>query len=339
MSKIWLVDIEPIESRYTYYWRTHLPKMLATRCDAEVVVVSGDVGDVKTTEGAFLNFGATNVYKSQQAIKLSQAFIDGDVQAGDVIVFADAWNPVVIMARYMIDLLGVDVKIASIWHAGSYDYHDFLGKFADVNWSFNAERAMFYAAHANFFATDFHVNMFCSALGVSKYDVSITRTGLPFEYIKDVCYTGPKEDIVCFPHRLADEKNYELFKAVAAKLPQYKFIACQEVELSKAEYYDLLSRSKVLFSANKQETLGIGTFEGMASGAIPVVPNRLCYPEMYGSHYLYYGDTVEEIAAAVVDKMERYDCRLSHLKADCDEVGKKFFSGDAMYAVIKRFLN
>ena len=35
--------------------------------------------------------------------------------------YTDAWNPTVIQLRYMAELLGVDIRIGGMWHAGSYD--------------------------------------------------------------------------------------------------------------------------------------------------------------------------------------------------------------------------
>ena len=70
-------------------------------------------------------------------------------------------------------------------------------------------------------------------------------------------------------------------------MPEYKFIVCQEHNFSKKEYHSLLERSKMVFSANLQETLGISCYEGALAGAIPMVPNRLSYMEMYLDDFKY----------------------------------------------------
>ena len=77
---VYIVDIEPVESRYTKQWKEHLPEQLqrALCSDSAVLdnveVISG--GDVPqaTTPGAFLNFGGTYVYKSNQLMQIANLF-------------------------------------------------------------------------------------------------------------------------------------------------------------------------------------------------------------------------------------------------------------------------
>ena len=62
---------------------------------------------------------------------------------------------------------------------------------------------------------------------------------------------------------------------------------CQEKELSKNEYHNLLGEAKLIFSANLQETLGISWYEGCLVDTMPLVPNRLSYPEMATDDFKY----------------------------------------------------
>lgn len=346
MSTVHLIELEPIESRYTSIWKFTLPATIEAH-GMKVNIIRGEArGSETATEGAFLNFTKTNEYKASQAIILARAFDDGTVNDGDVLLFTDAWNPVLLMARYMIDLTGKRVRIASMWHAGSYDPQDFLGrKISDKRWSYNAERSMFYASDVNFFATQFHVDMFCQVLKVDRRDESIHKMGFPFEYIGQLAQahidTSIKEDIVCFPHRLSEEKNYNLFKQLEGMLPQYKFIACQEHALTKAEYYNILLRSKLLFSANKQETLGIGTYEGLALKAIPMVPNHLSYSEMYNGLFKYdpmLMDHPQALADLVDHYMRNYDKMLPTIERDFNRISATFFNSTAMMTTLKELM-
>ena len=83
MSKIFLIDLESVESRYTGQWKDHIPRLLQG-AGHEVHVISGP-GDSPsaTTPGAFLNFGGTNIYKADQVAQLGRLFCSGAVQAGD----------------------------------------------------------------------------------------------------------------------------------------------------------------------------------------------------------------------------------------------------------------
>jgi len=172
--RVWIVELEAHEQRYTKQWRDHLPdqieeaaKRLGKR--AEIVPVTGDAAEQKTTAGAFLNFADTNIFKSSQLIKIAKAFSNGEVKQGDKFLVTDAWNPAIIQLRYMSELLEIPVEIHSIFHAGSYDQWDFLGrKIADKRWSYSFERSIFYASDACYFATDFHIDMFRTVLGIDN---------------------------------------------------------------------------------------------------------------------------------------------------------------------------
>ena len=66
---IFIVDIEAVDTRYTAQWKEYLPKQLRHATNEDVVVISGGETPQATTPGAFLNFGGTNVYKSQQLVR------------------------------------------------------------------------------------------------------------------------------------------------------------------------------------------------------------------------------------------------------------------------------
>ena len=152
---IYIVDIEAVDTRYTKQWKEHLPKQLRRSTNNEVIVISGGETPQATTPGAFLNFGGTNVYKSNQLAQIGEMFCAGKIQDGDYFLYTDAWNPTVIQLRYMAELLGVNIRVGGMWHAGSYDPQDFLGRLiGDKPWVRNTERSMFETYDNNFFASD-----------------------------------------------------------------------------------------------------------------------------------------------------------------------------------------
>jgi hypothetical protein len=67
-STIWIFSIEPISTRYTEQWHTHVPALLLTQLGHKfnIVQVDGVQKNTKTTPGAFLNFSDTNYWKSSQ---------------------------------------------------------------------------------------------------------------------------------------------------------------------------------------------------------------------------------------------------------------------------------
>ena len=162
---IYIVDIEAVDTRYTKQWKTHLPEQLRLATNQTVEVVSGGETPQATTPGAFLNFGGTNVYKSKQLELIGEMFCEGIIKDGDYFLYTDAWNPTVIQLRYMAELLGVRIRVGGLWHAGSYDPADFLGRLiGNKPWVRNAEMSMFECYDDNFFASDFHIDMFTAVM-------------------------------------------------------------------------------------------------------------------------------------------------------------------------------
>ena len=345
---IYIVDIEAVDTRYTAQWKKHLPEQLREHTGGDVTVISGGEVPQATTPGAFLNFGGTNVYKSNQLQQIAELFCNGQVSNGDYFLYTDAWNPTVIQLRYMSSLLGVDINIGGMWHAGSYDPHDFLGRLiGDKPWVRNAERSMFDCYDHNYFATQFHIDMFLKAFpDCAVYSDTIIRCGWPMEYLKDTLapYKGmDKENIILFPHRMAPEKQPEIFRDLAKEFPDYEFVFAQEKELTKDEYHDLLGRSKMVFSANTQETLGISWYEGALVGAIPLVPDRLSYSEMGTDEVLYLSEWSEDFDKYTLHK-EKLVQRMQFLLQSntneqvCNEVANHlegYFNGKQLYNTIK----
>ena len=366
MSKVFLVDLEAVETRYTGQWKSYVPKILKS-AGHQVQVISGpeDIPSA-TTPGAFLNFGGTNIYKSAQVEEFSRLFTSGSVKSGDHFLFTDAWHPGIINLKYMSELLNIPVKIHALWHAGSYDPADFLGRLiGDAPWVRHAEQSFFHAIDHNYFATDFHIEMFVNNLLADQTIVNpwiedmlrdihsgefdkIIRTGWPMDYMDQTLqtYKGMKKrDLIVFPHRIAPEKQVEIFRDIASRMPQYDFVVCQDQQLTKNEYHNILGEAKVVFSSSLQETLGIGCYEGAIVDAIPMVPNRLSYSEMYLDEFKYpsvwteswdhYVANREEVCNRITDYIEAYDSYLPALKKQTALLTKEFFSADKLLDNIK----
>src|SRR6056300_1041533 len=344
---IYIVDIEAVDTRYTKQWKEYLPNQLTKSTNNNVVVISGGETPQATTPGAFLNFGGTNVYKSKQLETIGEMFCAGTIKDGDYFLYTDAWNPTVIQLRYMAELLGVDIRVGGLWHAGSYDPHDFLGRLiGDKPWVRHAEMSMFECYDDNFFASDFHIDMFTDVFD-EDYAIdynSIKRVGWPMEYLKGSLdsYKGmEKRDLILFPHRVAPEKQVDIFRDLKERLPQYEFVVCQEQELTKNEYHNLLGEAKLVFSANLQETLGISWYEGALVDTIPMVPDRLSYSEMALPEFKYPSKWTEsfesylthknDLVDYIINYMENYESYLPALDKQKKLLQNNFFNGKAIY--------
>jgi hypothetical protein len=358
MTRVFLVDLEAVETRYTGEWKTHLPNFLK-RKGHDVQIISGptDIPNA-TTPGAFLNFGGTNIYKASQVEQMGRLFCSGAVHPGDHFIFTDAWHPGIINLKYMSELLQIPVKIHALWHAGSYDPQDFLGRLiGDAPWVRYAEKSFFAAIDHNYFATQFHIDMFCKNLlddtledTVQEFieEGKIVRSGWPMEYMQDtlLMYKNmPKRNLILFPHRIAPEKQVEIFRDLKEHLPQYEFVVCQDQQLTKNEYHNLLGESKLVFSANLQETLGISWYEGAIVDAIPMIPDRLSYSEMAFDTFKYPSEWTEsfeaytihrkEICMKIIQYMENYEKFLPSLNKQVYDLKENFFSCNKLLEMLK----
>ena len=353
---VFIVDLESVETRYTGQWKRHVPDLLRKE-GHDVQVISGPTDiPTATTPGAFLNFGGTNIYKASQVEQMGRLFCSGAVKHGDHFLFTDAWHPGIINLKYMSELLGIQVTTHGLWHAGSYDPQDFLGRLVgDKPWVRHAEKSFFHAFDHNYFATDFHIRMFYenliqpdpdrkatmykTILDDVVFNDKVVRTGWPMEYMKDTLEnynTAPKRDLILFPHRIAPEKQVEIFRDLATHLPQYEFVVCQDTPLDKHEYHKLLGRAKIVFSANLQETLGISCYEGALVDAIPMVPARLSYSEMYYEGFKYPSEWTQdwdsylvhrqELCHHIIVTMTHYEKRLPQLRKQAQDLTERFFS-------------
>lgn len=298
MKKVVVVPIEPIETRYTVEWYHNLVSEITTYRDyvgaeAEVIQIETPLVETKTSPGAFLDFGATNIYKSNQFVILADMIRTGKIKDDDVILYTDFWNPTVFQVKYMLDLLNIKAKIMGVCHAGNYDPHDFLGRIENSRWLVGVENAFFHAYDKLFFATEFHTKLFFEAYPkLITYMNKVVLTGQPHEYLMEEfgkLRGTPKENIVLFPHRISGEKQPEIFDGLANRCRDtgWQFIKAMDLNLDKKEYRKLLARSKIVFSASLQETLGIGSMEAVLVDAAPLVPDRLSYSEMYEPDFLY----------------------------------------------------
>ena len=122
-----------------------------------------------------------------------------------------------------------------------------------------------------------------------------------------------------------------------------EFVVAQEQNLTKDEYHMLLSRSKIVFSANQQETLGISCYEGALVGALPMVPDRLSYTEMYLDDFKYPSEWTKDWDSYLEHKEElvEYIHNLlgSDLREKCEQqealLKEEFFGGTALYNIIR----
>ena len=325
MNTIYIIPIEPIDQRYTKQWYTNIPAMLEERITQEnlnfrVATIDGEeTAADTTTDGAFLNFGATNVYKAWQSYAVSKMFTAGEIKPGDKFLVTDAWNFIITPIKYMSDLLEIPVEIHSIWHAGAYDPSDILGYKMQKPWPNHVETSWFHSSDYNYYASESHRAMFLKNLDIPvKYHHKAIRSGQPHELIvKDlVAYQDtPKQDTVMWPHRYNADKQPLIAEDLS---DNFDMVITQKMNLDKAEYYAKMGTSKAIFSCALHENLGISVMEAVLTGAIPIVPDRCSYTEMYHDEFKYPSKWTQDMPSYVKhkDKLIRFiDDRLTRYLA------------------------
>jgi glycosyltransferase involved in cell wall biosynthesis len=286
--KIINIPIEPLEERYSGQWNTWFIQGFA-KSNICFETIYGDTCINEIKHGSFLDVIETNLYKTSQLGKILTYISTMKPDDSVVLFFHDLWFPGLINIAYMRDGLGLkNLKICGCLHAGSYDEYDFLSKTMG-QWTEDFENSMLNIVDKIFVATQFHKDLLYHQRNVSANKIMVT--GFPiYDDFRDQDNLPPcRENIIVFPHRLDDEKLPVLFDEFAEdpKMKRFKWLKTKEVCKTKNEYYELLSKSKFAISFARQETWGIAMQEAIICGCIPIVPNRLSYPEMYDQDFIY----------------------------------------------------
>ena len=353
MKTIYIIPIEPIDQRYTKQWYENIPLLIAERAeeldrDVNIVTIDGEEVPDNTTSGAFLNFAATNVYKSSQAAAVSKLFTAGKVNKGDVFLVTDAWNFIITPIKYMSELLDIPVEIHSIWHAGAYDPTDILGMKMSKPWPWSAEASWYFASDFNYYATNFHKEMFLNNLAIDRtlWGNKAVRSGQPHDPNVPVLtsyQSVEKQDKIMWPHRYNEDKQ----PAIAENLcDTFDIVITQKMNLSKPDYYAELGKSKAIFSCSLHENLGISIMEGVLAGAIPIVPDRCSYKEMYLPAFKYPAEWTEslesflehkaDLVAFIKDKIDNYSDYQTLLHEQQQIIIRDYFNANIMIDNILR---
>lgn len=303
---IYYIPLEHIDMRYT----THLDRDICKALDCNWVEYQRIYPDLKPTmikKGSFLDAAFTTRFKSLQMDEIAKLYDYDIVKDGDTFWFSDLWFPGIEAIRYMDYFCKKKVKIKGLLHAGSFTDTDFVRDLE--RWAKGFEDIVFDIADEIFVGSQFIKDDVCRKRLLSPEKVKVT--GFPLDYEELDKYhiaAGRRENIVIFNARNVDEKQPWLFDELSQRLRgKAEFVNTQKLNLSKPAYYDLIGRAKVVVSFALQENFGFGVLEAVHCGCVPVVPNRLVYPEQFERKYLYdcFEDCIDHVEYALDGRLER----------------------------------
>jgi hypothetical protein len=351
MPNIIIFALEPHDGRYSKQWFENIPKLIREAAGDRwnVIQISGIQKDTTLTPGAFLNFSDTNYWKSSQMCSFLDLYNAGEITDQDRFLFTDFWNPVITQIAYMRDLLKNNWELHSIVHAGAYDPTDILGMRMQKPWPWHTERGWYYACDYNYYATNFHRDMFLRNLAIPESDHGRAKcSGQPHELIVDGLIARrntEKYRQVIWPHRYNADKQPEIAEDLVGKISA-NLVITQKMHLTKDQYYDQLARSLVTLSTSLHENLGISQMEGCLTGSLPCVPDRASYSEMYlpcfkypsewtssWDNYLKYQD---QLVAFINNLVENYQNYQTQLDQQCDILIQNYLNCDIMMKGLTR---
>lgn len=313
---LWYFPLEHLDIRYTRLMDAQITRALEARGVAFTRIRGRQINSEIET-GAFLDSEATTIFKASQLEEIAWAFRKGQVRDGDRFYFSDLWFPGLEAVPYMAMFRGINnLEIWGSLHAGSWTETDYVAKLK--HWAADLERGWFKLITGAFLGSEFCKRELL-AKERSYNDAKFHVTGHPFSTADVLGLAGdlpPKENLVVFAGRLDDEKQPWEFERLAEALrDRAQFVRTYDLKLSKPEYFRLLARAKVVFSAALQENFGYAMLEAATLGATPVVPNRLAYPEIWPEACLYnsFEEAVEKTARFLEEPLN-----LKHVAARYD---------------------
>lgn len=293
---LYFIPIETMEQRYT--------KMMNEVISPLVDKVIYPEFDYSWTieKGQFLDINKTSIFKAKQLQMIAEMFYKWEVKDWDKFLVADIFFPWIESIRYMADLQDIHVEIFWYNHAGRADPTDFVQKLWE--WSDVCEKWYMSICDYVFVWSNYHKDLIVKYFNMNENRVLVYWPARDLDWVENVCSNKniKKEDFIIMPQRVAPEKWLTEFIEFAKntdkkiivtsswnKVEWVEFPANVEYKtnLSKKEYYELLSKAKWYVSFAYQETFWYTLQEAIYYRCNILVPNRVCYPEMVPERNLY----------------------------------------------------
>lgn len=278
------LPLEHIEQRYT----THIDRDIRdylSRKKVNYTYLEPSVLSNKITNGSFLDANNTVYRQFHQMQQLIKGIIDGSVDRNETLFVSDIWNFGLLAIPYLNYFSNLNLKVRGVIHAGSFTDTDFVRNMERVYKGF--EDSLLDICDEIYVGSNFIKEDLIKKRFVAPSKIVVTGLPLDFVNLKKYKDKQKKENIIVFNGRNVDEKQPYLFDLLQKRLPDYTYVNTQKLHLSKDEYYNVLSKAKIVVSFALQENFGYGIQEAVYLDCIPVVPDRLAYVEQFDKKYRY----------------------------------------------------
>ncbi|MEM1044243.1 MAG: hypothetical protein AAGI91_16670 [Bacteroidota bacterium] len=304
---LYVIPIESYNRRYSGLWNQWFPIRLRELGVPHVFVWPPPELSVPELGNAdVLDVFATHRVKSSQLDHLVRLLSERKIRDGDVLLFHTLWFSGLDSLLYIRKAAGIDFRITGVLHAGAYDPWDFRTRLHMDDWARPVEKGWFLGVDRIFVASNFHKKLIISYVGIPSEKIFVTR--LPFYSAEVAAATSAvkKEPKIAYPHRLVPEKTPETIDVLLREFGKESVVVTRQLTRTRQEYYDLLATCAVTVSNSRQETFGYSMLEAAALGSTPVVPRRLCYPEMYPEEFLFNDedDMINKVAKFIEKPMD-----------------------------------
>jgi glycosyltransferase involved in cell wall biosynthesis len=360
MRKLFYLGLEPLKSRYTEQLSCKWMPNTFVNADIEFINVSGDSTTNDINVGVVLDAVGRGIWSLNQCKKLLEYISKNEIKNNDIIFLQDFFTAGLDAVWYALDLYGIKVKCYAMLHAQSVDEYDFT--YDMKSWIRWYELGIDSRLNGIFVASTIHKEQLRSA----GFKAPIQVLSLPImkdDFNYDI---KKKKNIVVFTSRLDKEKNPYFMLEVAKKFLEqnedWEWIVTTSsnklrsnlsniiddlygyaninnrfkilVNLSKEEYYDILSQSKIHFNSSLQDYVSWTILESTLLGCDIVFPAFRSFIEFISADRLYQAfDTYDAIRVLNEVKLNYK----THNYGQISDIGRQFEAYIILNDIVKEY--
>jgi len=281
MSRLIIIPQYPAKLRYQEWWFTEFPRRFSAYF-SEVLLLGRNVME-KQKRADISSFSPAMESMAFEAM-LIEEYNQLTLKKDDTLLLCDLSYPGIFP---MFLLHKRPDKCFAICHATSLNRYDYFSKVRTIKYPI--EKAVAKLFVKVFVASEYHKRK----LGWGNIIVQPLPDS-PFysllKYSKNRIY-----NLVSVSRSSKQKVTYKLEKKLQRDLNQ---TIVRPTPYSWEDYYNFLSRSKILVITSKEETFGYQVLDAVNNGCIPIAPNGMSYSELLPKVYLY--DSYEELKEKIL---------------------------------------